>query len=129
MTNDINLFIDNSDLKKTRVAIIDFTSKKIMEEVFNLDYETSSDTLGLIHKFLKKHDIEINQLKQLYVCSGPGSITGLRISMAIALGISTVTGAKISAIPILDLPDDLLDLSNFKPTKNPDVLYNRPAVR
>ncbi|MBL4702072.1 MAG: tRNA (adenosine(37)-N6)-threonylcarbamoyltransferase complex dimerization subunit type 1 TsaB [Phycisphaeraceae bacterium] len=73
------------------------------------------DLMPSIADLCDKHQIKPADIGEIYVSIGPGSFTGLRIAVTTAKVISMITGAKIIAVPTLDVvaqnvqpSDDLL---------------------
>lgn len=61
------------------------------------------DLLPSVAKHCAEHDIKPVDLREIYVSIGPGSFTGLRIAVTTAKVISMITGAKIVAVPTIDV--------------------------
>tara|TARA_B110000285_G_scaffold214509_1_gene259937 strand:- start:765 stop:1373 length:609 start_codon:yes stop_codon:yes gene_type:complete len=57
---------------------------------------TKNEILVLeIVDFIKKHNIELNNTFSIFINSGPGSFSGIRISLAVGKGIQLVKGTNI----------------------------------
>jgi tRNA threonylcarbamoyl adenosine modification protein YeaZ len=61
------------------------------------------DLMPSVANLCIQHDIKPADLAEIYVSIGPGSFTGLRIAVTTAKVISMITGAKIIAVPTLDV--------------------------
>ena len=61
------------------------------------------DLMPTVAKCCEDHDIKPADLGEIYVSIGPGSFTGLRIAVTTAKMISMITGAKIVAVPTIDV--------------------------
>lgn len=61
------------------------------------------DLMPSVAKLCAEHDIKPADLSEIYVSIGPGSFTGLRIAVTTAKVISMITGAKIVAVPTIDV--------------------------
>lgn len=62
----------------------------------------SEDVLDEISKLLKKNAIDKNQIKQIVISTGPGSFTGTRIGLAIALGLQKSLNCDICGVSVLE---------------------------
>ena len=60
----------------------------------------SEQVLALIHDVTGGRPESIDKIA---VCAGPGSFTGLRIGLSIALGLGAATGAEVIAVPLLSV--------------------------
>ena len=80
-----NLIIDAANDKIFFVIIAD--SKSYTSEHINHSENFDKLTI-LIVKFLKNHDLNIKNLNNVFVNTGPGKFSGIRASIAIAKGLS-----------------------------------------
>lgn len=69
-------------------------------------------------------------IQQIYVSIGPGSFTGVRIAIAVARAISQSTGARLIAVPTLDVlaanaPADTTNLAVILDAKRGQVYASR----
>lgn len=55
--------------------------------------------LPSIDRCLKDADMEFSELDEIYVCSGPGSFTGVKVGLATALGLVAPTRKKLFVFP------------------------------
>lgn len=62
----------------------------------------SEDLLFLIEKLLEKHSLKKDDIGQIVISDAPGSLTGLRIGMAIAKGLGNSLGAEVHTLPMLE---------------------------
>jgi tRNA threonylcarbamoyladenosine biosynthesis protein TsaB len=62
----------------------------------------SEDILPIIENLLKKNGIEKREIGLIAVSDGPGSLTGLRIGLAIAKGLGDALAAKVCKISLLE---------------------------
>lgn len=53
--------------------------------------------LPSIDRCLKEAEIRFSDLDEVYVCSGPGSFTGVKVGLATALGLTAPTRMKVFA--------------------------------
>ena len=72
----------------------------------------SSQLMQLLDVTCRKLTIGPKQIAEVYLSIGPGSFTGLRVGVTIAKMFAQVLGAKIVAVPTLDVvalnaPDDV----------------------
>ena len=58
--------------------------------------------LGLIDDVLQASGCAVDDLDAVAVSGGPGSFTGLRISLSVAKGLSYATGARLISVPTLE---------------------------
>jgi len=91
----MELIIDTSD--KTHIAIRD--REKVLDEiVIDLKFSQSEELLRTIDELLIKNKINKSDLAKIYVNSGPGSYTGIRV------GVSTANFLAFSLnIPVSDV--------------------------
>ncbi|HYD50680.1 MAG TPA: tRNA (adenosine(37)-N6)-threonylcarbamoyltransferase complex dimerization subunit type 1 TsaB, partial [Terriglobales bacterium] len=57
--------------------------------------------LPLIASVLTDAGIAIGEIDAVAVAKGPGSFTGLRISLSVAKGLALATGARVVGVPTL----------------------------
>ena len=76
------LFID-THFKDVQLVI--YKNEKILQiaKIENCD-RTSKNVLPLLKKTFQENNISYNQIEKIIVCNGPGSFTGIRISITIA---------------------------------------------
>ncbi len=94
------------------VALVQDTSV-LVEQTFSHDLKHAAGLLPLIDQLMREHDWKPFDLSYLYVSQGPGSFTGLRISVTLAKTLALVTGARIVPVPSLHVlamnaPDDAM---------------------
>ena len=71
---------------------------RINKEFFieNFEYKKNNDYLTTqILKFLNSHDVKLDEDFSVIVNQGPGSFSGIRISLAIAKGLEISKGIKL----------------------------------
>lgn len=91
------LSIDSSG--KTASVAITENNKIIAEEFLNSGLTHSQTLLPLVDKALKNAGIAIEDIDEFAVTAGPGSFTGLRIGMALVMGLCNSKPCK--AVPSL----------------------------
>lgn len=95
------LGIDTSSMATTIAVIED--NKLICEYTINTKKTHSQKLMLMIENMLKISDIDINEINLIAVCEGPGSFTGLRISMATAKAIAHVNKLPIVGVNSLEI--------------------------
>ncbi|MBO3443778.1 tRNA (adenosine(37)-N6)-threonylcarbamoyltransferase complex dimerization subunit type 1 TsaB [Clostridium sp. CCUG 7971] len=95
------LGIDTSSMA-TSVAVIE-DNKLICEYTVNTKKTHSQKLMIMIENMLKISDLDVNEMDLIAVCEGPGSFTGLRISMATAKAIAHVNNLPIVGVNSLEL--------------------------
>lgn len=58
--------------------------------------------LELIEETLRTAGIAVHDLDAIAVSSGPGTFTGLRVSLSVAKGLAYATGARLVGVPTLE---------------------------
>lgn len=82
----IQLSVDASG--KSAACALTNNGKLIASEFTNSGLTHSQTLLPLIDKMLKKADVSIDRIDSFAVTNGPGSFTGLRIGMALIMGLA-----------------------------------------
>lgn len=95
------LFID-THFKDVQLVI--YKNEKILQiaKVENCD-RTSKNVLPLLKKTFQENNISYNQIEKIIVCNGPGSFTGIRISITIAKVMAYCLNIPIYTISYLEL--------------------------
>lgn len=106
------LFLDTSDFNKLHFALID--NGKIKERFVSVKYNESEKTLPELKKMLGKN---ILKLQVIYAVSGPGSFTGIRVGISIALAFSLAAGIPVYALKKDQVPENLFEISKIKNLK------------
>ncbi len=70
------------------------------------------DLMPSVAKVCQDNGIKPADIAEIYVSIGPGSFTGLRIAVTTAKVISMITGAKIVAVPTIDVVAQNVEQSN-----------------
>jgi tRNA threonylcarbamoyladenosine biosynthesis protein TsaB len=95
------LTIDTADNKRNIVGL-KINDKKYLE-IKDVNSNRTQMILPMIDKLLKKHALELKDLRAIEVNVGPGSYTGLRVGLAIANALSfalkiPINGKKVGEI-------------------------------
>ena len=95
------LFLDTHDKE---VVIVLYKNNKIIEKIIeNSNYQHSQITIPLIKEVLDKHGLKPDNINELVVVIGPGSFTGVRISVTIAKTMAYTLNIPIKVIDSLQL--------------------------
>ena len=128
--------------------VIDAASDKIFlviinnKNIYTSTHENSKSNFDkliiLIDDFLKKNEISINKIDQIYVNRGPGSFAGIRNSLSIVKGIHFSKNIDYFCFGYFDFLDikpknikDLLQKNMIKPPKWRELpsLCNKYKIR
>jgi tRNA threonylcarbamoyladenosine biosynthesis protein TsaB len=77
--------------------------KLLLEETFQGTMRHAAELMPTLTRLCQQAGWRADQIDQIYVSTGPGSFTGLRISLSIARAVSQATGCKLVGIPSLDV--------------------------
>jgi tRNA threonylcarbamoyladenosine biosynthesis protein TsaB len=80
-----SIYFDTSSNKEN--AVILYKNGKILGSMKS-DMQSSQVLVPMIEKILKKNKVNLNDLKEIKVNTGPGSFTGLRVGISVANTIS-----------------------------------------
>src|ERR1051325_6258837 len=80
------------------VAIVE-NAAIVAQRQFPHGLKYAAHMLPLIDEICREHHWLPHHLEEVYVSAGPGSFTGLRIGITMAKTIAFSTGAKIVAVP------------------------------
>lgn len=97
----MKIAIDSSQSSGS-IAIHD-GSRLIFSQYFNIRITHSETLMPALDKALKLCALEPKDITELYVCSGPGSFTGLRIGIATAKGIAYALQIPIITFNALEM--------------------------
>ena len=98
----ISLYI-NTTTTSLEIALL--KDNKLIDKIYLEDIKKHNTyALKNIDKILKDNKLVISDLKKIYVVSGPGSFTGIRIGIVIAKTIAYSLNIKICVISSLILP-------------------------
>jgi len=94
-----------------RCLVIDKTKQRVLffKEIKQETGQSLSDELSkVLTELLKEADLELKDFHAIYVFTGPGAFTGLRIGVNFARGL-----AMAAKIPLLGLPTSLISEEDF----------------
>lgn len=84
------------------IAIVE-DGKVLSEDTFSHGLQHAAQIICRIDVLLKAQQWQPRDLQELYLSIGPGSFTGLRIGVTLVKTLAFVTGARIAAVPTLDV--------------------------
>ena len=71
----------------------------------------AAEFLSSIDALCREHNVEPNEIVHVFVSAGPGSFTGLRIGITAARTLALAVGARVVALPTLEvIAQNALDL-------------------
>lgn len=95
------LFLDTSTTRLVVATFIDDELKFFKNEECN--QSMSVRIMPLIDEALKKTNIKINEIDKIFVCTGPGSFTGIRIGVTCAKTLAWALNIPVVPISTLEL--------------------------
>ncbi len=105
------LLIDSSGYEQLHFALI---TDKVKQQKFKITYPETEKTLSYLEKFLKTNKTKLDQVRKIVVISGPGSFTGIRVGVSMALAFSFAKNIPLYAIEGTDVPKKLSELTTMK---------------
>lgn len=75
----------------------------LAEQRFATDTEHARDMLPVLQQLFAKQGAAARQIEHCYVSIGPGSFTGLRVAVTFARHLALAVGAKLVAVPTLEV--------------------------
>jgi tRNA threonylcarbamoyladenosine biosynthesis protein TsaB len=75
----------------------------VAQSEFSTQKEHARDLLPMLDQLCRGQGWAPQTIGQCYLSIGPGSFTGLRVAVAFARHLAVATGAKICAVPTLDV--------------------------
>jgi tRNA threonylcarbamoyladenosine biosynthesis protein TsaB len=86
----MKLYIDTSSRDKIIISL----DKKIFET--SHDMPKGQDLLPFIDEILKKEKVNVKDINEINVNSGPGSFTSLRVGVSVANALGYTLGIKVN---------------------------------
>jgi tRNA threonylcarbamoyladenosine biosynthesis protein TsaB len=77
--------------------------KLLLEETFQGTMRHAAELMPTVSRLCQQAGWRADEIQQIYVSTGPGSFTGLRIALSVARAISQATGCKLLGIQTLDV--------------------------
>lgn len=93
---------------------IGYGEKLSDEKTFSAPLRHNAELFDCIMELLKKAGCKANQIKNVYISIGPGSFTGIRISVTVAKMLALTAGTKIVAVNTSDAMASNVDDDNIK---------------
>ena len=90
------------DAVSEKVFLVIISNKNIYTSIHKNSKSNFDKLTILIERILKKHNISLNQIKQIYVNRGPGSFAGTRSSLSIVKGIHLAKNIDYYCFSYLD---------------------------
>jgi tRNA threonylcarbamoyladenosine biosynthesis protein TsaB len=92
------LYIDTTDFNKVVFAVS--KEKKVWKKSYTLDPHRSHQVMEMLEKFLSQHKIGPREAApaKIVVNKGPGSYTGTKIGVTIALALGLAWSVPVKAV-------------------------------
>lgn len=101
------LYIDSSVTHKTIVSL-SVTGKRY-ELTSEMNASKSQAILPLVDRLLKQAELQMADITDISVHTGPGSYTGLRVGIAIANMMGVLLGVPVNRQPVGDCVEPVYD--------------------
>jgi len=109
------LFLDTSGFDYLKFALApDQAGGRAIQQRIKIHHFDSERTLPALWQFLKESSVEISKI---YIVSGPGSFSGLRVGASIALAFGFAWNVPVYALKANNVPKKLADLAKAKVEK------------
>ncbi len=110
------LFLNTAEFEKLTFALV---GDKVQQKSFKFKHSQSEKTLSYLAEFLesanknfKKKDF--SAIRKIVVVSGPGSFTGIRVGISLALAFSAAWQVPAYAVEAGNVPTSLQKLASMK---------------
>jgi len=117
------LFINTTDLENISLALLN--GERVTETKTRVTYNENDKTLTLLNMFLIKNKVTLENISEIWVCTGPGSFTGVRVGVTLAKAFGQAKNIPIFGIKKENVPQDLQALRNAPRNERVVVEYNR----
>ena len=98
------LYIDTTDFNRVLFGLgeenkqISAFKGMVKKAAYKIDPHKSHETLGDLEKFLDSQKIKHGFITKIVVNKGPGSYTGVRVGVTIALALGFAWGVPVKAV-------------------------------
>lgn len=117
------LYINTTDFDSVKFALV--TKSSVKEFSKQLAFNENYQTLDLLEKFLSKEGTSLDEVNKIIVCSGPGSFTGIRVGVSMAMAMGFALNIPVTTIPKNKVPSDLIKLISLKLPKTLSMNYGQ----
>jgi tRNA A37 threonylcarbamoyladenosine modification protein TsaB len=108
--NKMVLFLNTAEFQQINFALID-NSGKVFQQKIRINHNESAKTLPALKKFLQSKKA-IGKISKIYAVSGPGSFSGIRVGIAIALAFGFAWNIPVYALKVEQIPKKLAVLAD-----------------
>ena len=84
------------------IAVVE-DGEVLAEEEFSHGLKHAAGIVPIIDRLFQAQSWKPKSLEEIYVSAGPGSFTGLRVGITVAKTLAFATGARIVAVPSVDV--------------------------
>jgi tRNA threonylcarbamoyladenosine biosynthesis protein TsaB len=79
------------------------SGKVLAEEEFPRGLKHAAGIIAIVDRLTKSHGWKPADLNEIYVSTGPGSFTGLRVGVTVGKTLAFAVGAKVVAVPTTEV--------------------------
>ncbi|GAC1412781.1 MAG: hypothetical protein NVSMB66_2780 [Candidatus Doudnabacteria bacterium] len=108
------LLIDSSGFQDLKFGLADGKKGFVKEQTLKIKHPETQKTLGYLDKFLKANKVELKVIDKIIVVSGPGSFTGIRVGLSMALAFSFAQNIPLYSIAKDKVPGRLMKIEGLK---------------